>query len=132
MRLERDEQADAVYVRMSSEPYSYGKDLDDERRVDYGSDDAPIGVELLCVSNGVNVAGLPFADEIAALLEGSGIPVHAMAPVQVKQGSTLKLVTWMEVAASQGTASADYSVKVLKGEDEPWTSTSHSYVTMLK
>ena len=53
MYIKYDKQADAVYILLSNKPYAYGKDLDNERRIDYDADGNPRGVELLCVSGGV-------------------------------------------------------------------------------
>jgi len=53
---------------MSNEDYACGTDIDDCRRVDYDSRNKPIGVELLCVSKGVNLDELPRRAEIAKLL----------------------------------------------------------------
>ena len=78
MKLRHDQQADAIYIDLSSKPYAYGKDFDDERRIDYASDNSPIGVELLCVSKGVNVADLPRVGEIAEVLQAEGIKIYAM------------------------------------------------------
>lgn len=49
-------------------PYSYGYTLDEYRRVDYGENRRPMGVELLDVSLGVDLQGLPDAEPIAAEL----------------------------------------------------------------
>lgn len=46
------------------------------RMVDYDGLGRPVGVILHKVRQGVDLEGLPFADEIAALLRGSGIPVN--------------------------------------------------------
>lgn len=78
MRLEHDPEADAAYVRLSDKPYAYGIDLDEERRVDYDANDCPIGVEVLNISHGVNVEGLPFAEEIMNLLEKHGIEAYVV------------------------------------------------------
>jgi len=78
MEFKHDTEADAVYIYLSDKPYAYGKDLDDERRIDYASDDTPIGVELLCVSKGVNLNGLPHVDEIAEVIEAKGIGIYEM------------------------------------------------------
>lgn len=80
MKSKYDPQADAVYIYLSDNPYAYGRDLDDERRIDYAADDSPIGVELLCVSEGVNLGGLPQIDEIAGALEAEGIKVYVVEP----------------------------------------------------
>lgn len=86
MELKYDAQADAIYVELSSKPYAYGKDLDDQRRIDYSADGSPIGVELLCVTKGAIVNGLPYLEEIARLLVASGIIVYYIE--QVSQSET--------------------------------------------
>ena len=63
-----DWDADALYVRLSDEPYHYGKDLDSERRIDYSKDGTPIGVEITCLSAGVVLKDLPARDEIEDIL----------------------------------------------------------------
>lgn len=70
-----DGEADAIYIHLSSKPYAHGRDLDDQRRIDYADDNTPIGVELLAVSEGVNVNGLPHSDEIARILADNGITI---------------------------------------------------------
>ncbi len=78
MKVKYDREADAMYIYLSSKPYAYGKDLDDERRIDYASDNTPMGVELLCASKGVNLEGLPGVDEIARTVEDNGIKIYTM------------------------------------------------------
>ncbi len=78
MKLKHDKIADAIYIKLSNMPYAYGKDLDDLRRIDYASDNTPRGVELLCVSGGVNLDSLPHAGEIAEMLEAEGIKIYEM------------------------------------------------------
>ena len=78
MKFKHDTQADAVYIYLSDRPYAYGKDLDDERRIDYASYNTPVGVEFLCVSMGVNLYGLPRKDEIAEILEHNGVRTYIM------------------------------------------------------
>ena len=78
MEFKHDAQADAIYISLSNKPYAYGKDLDDERRIDYAADNTPIGVELLCVSKGVNLDGLPCKDEIAEILKAN-VTRHAVS-----------------------------------------------------
>ena len=77
MKTKHDREADAVYIYLSDNPYVYGKELDDERRIDYSEDDIPIGIELLCVSKGVNPDDLPDQEKITELLERSNIKVFA-------------------------------------------------------
>jgi uncharacterized protein YuzE len=77
MQLEYDREADAVYVRIRNLPYAFGVDLDHARRIDYAPDHQPIGVELLNVSRGVNLADLPDSTEIERVLRDVGIRVLA-------------------------------------------------------
>jgi uncharacterized protein YuzE len=77
MQLKYDPEADAIYVRLTDRPYSFGEDLDHDRRIDYDQDKAPMGIELLNVSDGVNLDNLPDSDAIAALLVQHHIPVYA-------------------------------------------------------
>lgn len=70
-----DREADAVYVTLSDQPYAFGEDIDHERRVDYAADGTPIGIELLCVSDGVDLSHLPRVDEVTATLRELGIRV---------------------------------------------------------
>jgi len=71
--LKYDKEADALYIRLDIKPYAYTKSLDHFRYVDYASDDTPIGIELLCVSDGVDVDALPNSDAIIQLLESKRI-----------------------------------------------------------
>jgi uncharacterized protein YuzE len=78
MKVKYDREADAIYVYLNSKPYAYGEDLDDERRIDYASDNTPMGVELLCTSKGVNLEGLPYVSKIAKAVENKGIKTYRM------------------------------------------------------
>ena len=77
MRLEHDPDADAIYIHLRDLHYAFGEDLDRERRIDYAADGQAIGVELLCVSQGVNVDDLPEKEAITRLLEERNIKVFA-------------------------------------------------------
>ncbi len=77
MKYRYDEEADAVYIRLSDKDYAYGEELDPERRIDYAVDGTPVGVELLCVSTGVDVRDLPEREPIARLLASHRIRVLA-------------------------------------------------------
>lgn len=68
-----DPEADALYITLSTKPYAFGEDLGPERRIDYAADRTPIGIELLAVSHGVDLEALPYRDEIAQLLERTGL-----------------------------------------------------------
>ena len=77
MKIRYDKKADAIYILLSDEPYSYGKDLDNERRVDYDAKGNPRGIELLCVSTGVITDNLPERAKVEKLLGDRGIKVYA-------------------------------------------------------
>ncbi len=80
MELTHDADADALYIRLRDVPYAFGQMLDLDRNIDFGADEQPIGIELLGVSHGVNVAGLPEADEVARLLaENNIVPTILLA-----------------------------------------------------
>ena len=69
MRMTYDKEADAVYVYVTNASYSHGKKVDDQRRIDYDADGDVRGIELLNVSRGVDLRGVPFQAKIARLLE---------------------------------------------------------------
>ena len=77
MEIKHDKRADAIYILLSNKPYAYGKDLDNERRIDYDANDNPRGVELLCVSTGVITDDLPNKADIERALDDRGIKVYA-------------------------------------------------------
>ena len=77
MKIRYDKQADAIYILLSEKPYAYGKDLDEERRIDYDAAGNPRGVELLGVSTGVITNDLPNRAEIERILGSKGIKVYA-------------------------------------------------------
>jgi len=77
MKIKYDPDADAVYIYLSDKPYAYGRDLDNERRIDYASDGTPIGLELLSVSKGVNPDALPSQSKVIDLLASKNIKVFA-------------------------------------------------------
>ena len=86
MEFKHDAEADAIYISLSNKPYAYGKDLDDLRRIDYDAEDNPRGVELLCVSEGVNLNSLPYAGEIAEVLEANRIKTYTIVAEQGYSG----------------------------------------------
>ncbi|MSQ10742.1 MAG: DUF2283 domain-containing protein [Dehalococcoidia bacterium] len=81
MKLTYDPSADAMYVYLgrrrrvakTEELPSFASD----RMVDYAQDGTPIGIEVLGTKSGVDVAGLPLAAEVAALLRQHGFIVVA-------------------------------------------------------
>ena len=77
LAFEYDKDADAVYIQLGDKQCAYTKPLDDMRYVDYASDDTPVGIELLCVSEGVNLDDLPEQTQVAKLLDGKHIKALA-------------------------------------------------------
>ena len=69
IKIKYDREADAIYIYLRDLPYAYGVDLDNHRRVDYALDKKPIGIELLSVSKGIILEGLPEQEEVGSLLE---------------------------------------------------------------
>jgi len=67
-----DPKADAIYITLNSGKYFRGDDLDDDRRIDYDENGIPIGIELLSVSHGVNLRGLPYAQELIEVIKKYG------------------------------------------------------------
>ena len=68
MEYTYDKEADAIYIYVSYASYSYGINLDNERRIDYDAKGNPRGIELLSVSNGVLTDDLPFRNEVERIL----------------------------------------------------------------
>ncbi|OGN89407.1 MAG: hypothetical protein A2158_07415 [Chloroflexi bacterium RBG_13_46_14] len=67
-----DPKADSIYITLKSGIYNYGYDLDDDRRIDYDENDVPIGIEILSVSHGVDLRGLPYSQELIKVLKRYG------------------------------------------------------------
>ncbi len=78
MRFSHDAEADAIYITLREMPYKWGEDLDHRRRIDFGEDNKPIGIELLSVSKGIDLSDLPERATIARLLAERGF--HVLAP----------------------------------------------------
>ena len=75
--MKYDKQADAIYIHLSDSGIAYTKQLDNLRYIDFSSDNKPVGIELLCVNNGVIADDLPRANEIIKLLQKKNIKVFA-------------------------------------------------------
>ena len=67
--LTHDPEADAIYIHLRDLPYAFGEDIDHERRIDYAADGEPIGIEILCASEGVETHDLPDEDAVSRLVE---------------------------------------------------------------
>jgi len=77
MNMEYDRKAEAIYIYLNDEPVDHTEKLDDLRYIDYAYDDTPVGIELLCVSDGVITNDLPQRAEVEALLEKHHIKIFA-------------------------------------------------------
>lgn len=77
MQYRYDYDTDCVYISINDLPHSYSKEIDDARFVDYAKDGTVIGIELLYVSGGVDVSGLPCEKEVSELLEANQIKIFA-------------------------------------------------------
>jgi uncharacterized protein YuzE len=77
MQIEYDIKADAIYICLDDRPVHHTQKLDDLRYVDYACDDTPIGIELLCVSEGVTTNDLPKRTQVESLLEKHHIKIFA-------------------------------------------------------
>jgi uncharacterized protein YuzE len=80
LRIEHDPEADAVYVPFAPSgtiraQRARTRRLDRRRFVDETADGTVLGVEILAVSEGADLTGLPRADEIAAALRRHGLKV---------------------------------------------------------
>jgi uncharacterized protein YuzE len=75
MKYRFDIDSDCAYITFNDLPHAYSKEIDDARFVDYAEDGTVVGVELLYVSNGVDVSGLPYESEISKTLEKHRIKV---------------------------------------------------------
>lgn len=72
LEVEYDPEADAVYLRLGDAPYAFGRDIDERRRIDFDANGNPIGIEILFVSSGLNLEGLPLpANALHAALVGA-------------------------------------------------------------
>ena len=77
MKLKHDNQADAIYIYFSDKAVAHTKKLDDMRYIDYDSEDAMVGVELLHVNDAVITDNLPNRAEIEQALGKRGIKIYA-------------------------------------------------------
>ncbi|MGI8856098.1 MAG: DUF2283 domain-containing protein [Thermomicrobiales bacterium] len=77
-RMTYNREADAAYIFLREDmQVARTRNLDGSRLIDYADDGEPIGVELLDVSEGVNLDGLPGSEAIARSLTDHHIPAFA-------------------------------------------------------
>lgn len=77
MEYQHEPDADCAYILINELPHAYSKEIDEARFVDYAEDGSVIGVELLYISGGVDVSDLPYASQIAELLEKHNVKVFS-------------------------------------------------------
>ena len=77
MQVTYDQGADAIYVHLSRAAVAATVEIRDGVAVDYDTSGRAVGVELLDVSQGIDLTGVPRATEIAALLDAYPFPVSA-------------------------------------------------------
>ncbi len=77
-RITYNREADAAYIFLREDmPIARTRNLDGSRLIDYAEDGEPIGVELLDVSEGVNLDDVPARNVVSMLLEQQHIKVFA-------------------------------------------------------
>ncbi len=77
LRVETSPISDAVYIQLLDELIGYTEELDDDRLIDRALDsDEPVGIDLLSVSNGVKLDGLPEVEAVRRILVGLGLEVY--------------------------------------------------------
>jgi uncharacterized protein YuzE len=72
--------ADALYLRYGEGDYCFTAEIAEGRYLDYSTDGRVLGVEVLDASQGVELEGLPFADEVARALGELGLPTVPAVP----------------------------------------------------
>ncbi len=92
VRITHDPEADAVYVVLRDVTVAHTEELDSDRIVDYGADGQPRGIELLNVSMGVDLDGMPERDRVPV-----GLPGHSQD--ENRRVEVRSAVDWRRVLA---------------------------------
>ncbi len=74
-----DEHADALYVKFLDAPIARTHEVDDLRLVDHAASGEVVGVELLGVSDGIDLHDLPRAADLERLIRESGLSLRFVA-----------------------------------------------------
>ncbi len=78
-RVELDREADCLYVTFADTEVARTARLDELRMIDYASDGTVVGVEFVGVSGGIDLQGMPHAEEIDRLISDSGHSLKILA-----------------------------------------------------
>jgi uncharacterized protein YuzE len=74
--LEYDESVDAAYLRVNDHAWHHQVRLDDGRGINYAADGSVIGIEILSPRRiGVQLDGLPYADDVARVMRSCGFRI---------------------------------------------------------
>jgi len=79
MRTEYDKEHDAAYFAFSSAAAVRHERLSGLRVIDYGANGDVVGVEFISPSSGVDLIGVPRAEEIAQAARELGLPIRRNA-----------------------------------------------------
>lgn len=78
--LEYDESVDAAYLQVSDAAWDHQERLDDARGINYAADGTVVGIELLSPARrGVNLAGLPYAEDVERVMRARGFRILQQA-----------------------------------------------------
>ncbi len=77
MKARYSPEADALYVRLRQGKIDHTEPLqgDDNRLVDYDVTGTPVGIEILDASRGIDMEGLPWAEELSKAAKRFALPV---------------------------------------------------------
>lgn len=81
MKVEHDRRHDAAYFEFSTANAARQVRLDEARIIDYGADGSVVGVEFISPSRGINLMGVPHADEIERAARRLGLPIHPIVGI---------------------------------------------------
>jgi hypothetical protein len=79
LRIEHDRGSGCVYVHLGSGEYAWTERLDQERAIDWDRAGEPLGLDFMNAAAGVDLSGIPYADEVAEALKRRGIRVREPA-----------------------------------------------------
>ena len=78
LRVEYDRSCGCAYVDLQSGrsgEYAWTERLDQERAIDWDAAGEPLGLDFMNASTGVDLSGIPYANQVAKALRQHGIPV---------------------------------------------------------